>query len=135
MSKTNLTTKKVILTEGAPKPIGPYSQAIQVGGILFCSGQIPIDPKTGTVTATDIEGQTRQVMLNIEAVLKAAGGHWDSVVKTTIFLQSMGDFAKVNEIYSQYFKQAPPARSTVEVARLPKDVRVEIEVIAAAPGT
>ena len=122
--------KKVILTDKAPKPIGPYSQAVQAGGFLFCSGQIPIDPQTGAISAQDVEGQTRQVMANIQAVLEAGGCNWGSVVKTTIFLQSMNDFARVNEIYAGYFKTDPPARSTVEVARLPKDVKVEIEVVA-----
>lgn len=131
----SLSKKKVILTDQAPKPIGPYSQAVQAGGFLFCSGQVPIDPQTGAVLASEsVENQTRLVMSNIEAVLKAAGCTWESVVKTTIFLQSMGDFGKVNEIYGTYFKADPPARSTVEVARLPKDVRVEIEVLALASG-
>ncbi|MBI2711776.1 MAG: RidA family protein [Bdellovibrio sp.] len=126
-----MPTKKVILTSSAPKPIGPYSQAIQAGGFLFCSGQVAIDPQTGNVMSSEsVEEQTRQVMRNIEAVLKTAGCSWGSVVKTTIFLQSMGDFGKVNEIYGTYFKEEPPARSTVEVSRLPKDVKVEIEVIA-----
>jgi 2-iminobutanoate/2-iminopropanoate deaminase len=122
--------KTAILTENAPQPIGPYSQAIRAGDWLFCSGQIALDPKSGQVAATDVEGQTRQVMKNMEAVLKQAGASFDSVVKTTIFLKSMGDFPKVNEIYGVYFKGTPPARSTVEVSRLPKDVLVEIECIA-----
>jgi 2-iminobutanoate/2-iminopropanoate deaminase len=123
-------SKKIISTDEAPKAIGPYSQAVQAGGFLFCSGQVALDPKSGQVAAQDIEGQTRRVMENIHAVLKAAGCDWESIVKTTIFLKSMGDFPKVNEIYGSYFKSAPPARSTVEVSRLPKDVLVEVEVIA-----
>jgi 2-iminobutanoate/2-iminopropanoate deaminase len=122
--------KKVIFTEKAPKPIGPYSQAIQAGGFLFCSGQVPLDPVSGQIAASEIEGQTRKVMENIQAVLTAAGVSFDAVVKTTIFLKSMNDFPKVNEIYSGYFQTNPPARSTVEVSRLPKDVLVEIEVTA-----
>lgn len=122
--------KKVIFTEKAPKPIGPYSQAIQAGGFLFCSGQVPLDPLTGQIASQDIQGQTRRVMENIQAVLEAGSCTWGSVVKTTIFLKSMNDFPHVNEVYSTYFKDAPPARSTVEVARLPKDVLVEIEVVA-----
>ncbi|MGK5085159.1 RidA family protein [Bdellovibrionota bacterium FG-1] len=122
-------SKKVILTPNAPQPIGPYSQAIQAGGFLFCSGQIPLDAVSGQLAAKDIEGQTRQVMKNIKAVLEAAGATFDHIVKTTIFLKDMGDFPKVNEIYGSYFTGTPPARSTVEVARLPKDVLVEIEVL------
>lgn len=122
--------KKAILTKNAPEPIGPYSQAINVGPFLFCSGQIAIDPATGQVDAHDVEGQTKQVMKNIKAVLEAAEYSFDDVVKTTIFLKSMGDFPKVNPIYGDYFGNTAPARSTVEVARLPKDVLVEIEVTA-----
>ena len=122
--------KKIILTEKAPQPIGPYSQAVVAGGFLFCSGQIALDPKTGSIVGQDVETQTVQVMDNIQAVLKAAGCSWDTVVKTTIFLKSMNDFPKVNEIYGRSFRMDPPARSTVEVARLPKDVLVEIEVVA-----
>jgi 2-iminobutanoate/2-iminopropanoate deaminase len=122
--------KKVILTENAPKPIGPYSQAVHSGGFLFCSGQIPLDARTGQIASPEVEGQTRKVMENIQEVLEAAGFEWDHVVKTTIFLKSMNDFPKVNEIYGTYFRSHPPARSTVEVSRLPKDVLVEIEVIA-----
>ncbi len=123
--------KKVILTAEAPQPIGPYSQAVQVGNFVFCSGQVGIDPKTGQVASSDVVGQAAQVMKNVKAVLDKAGCNWDSVVKTTIFLKSMNDFSAVNEVYATHFKGAPPARSTVEVSRLPKDVLVEIEVIAA----
>ena len=124
-------SREVVLTPDAPAPIGPYSQAIRAGGFLFCSGQIALDPKTGQVAAPDVEGQTRVVMENVRAVLKAGGSEFAKIVKTTIFLKSMGDFPKVNEIYGAYFQGlVPPARSTVEVARLPKDVLVEVEVLA-----
>lgn len=122
--------KKVIFTESAPAAIGPYSQAIHAGNFLFCSGQIAIDPATSAVLTGDVKAQTEQVMKNIEAVLKKAGGGFDRVVKTTIFLTSMNDFAVVNEIYGRFFKENPPARSTVAVAGLPKGVNVEIEVTA-----
>jgi len=122
--------KTAILTDHAPKPIGPYSQAIQAGAWVFCSGQIALDPKTGTLKATDVEGQTVQVLDNLKAVLAAAGCGMDQVVKTTIFLKSMNDFPKVNEIYGKYFTGVTPARSTVEVSRLPRDVVVEIEAVA-----
>lgn len=131
--KTSSAARRaVISTANAPAAIGPYSQAIRAGGFLFCSGQIALDPTTGTVQATDVEGQTRRVMENIRAVLTAAGVGFGDVVKTTIFLKSMNDFPKVNEIYGSYFTAEPPARSTVEVARLPKDVLVEVEVLALA---
>lgn len=123
-------SKKIILTQNAPQPIGPYSQAVRVGNFLFCSGQIALDPASGQVISEDVMEQTKKVMENLNAVLNAGGSKWDSVVKTTIFLKSMNDFPKVNEIYGSYFKQNPPARSTVEVSRLPKDVLVEIELIA-----
>jgi 2-iminobutanoate/2-iminopropanoate deaminase len=126
--------KKIILTEKAPQPIGPYSQAVQAGGFLFCSGQIPLDPKTGHLTVHDVEGQTKRVMDNIKEVLEAGDCTFESIVKTTIFLKSMTDFPKVNEVYGGYFSATPPARSTIEVARLPKDVLVEIEVIALIGG-
>jgi 2-iminobutanoate/2-iminopropanoate deaminase len=122
--------KKAILTDLAPKPIGPYSQAIQAGPFVFCSGQIALDPKTGTLLATDVEAQTVQVLENLKAVLTAAGCGTEHVVKTTIFLKSMNDFPKVNEIYGKYFTGVTPARSTIEVSRLPRDVVVEIEAIA-----
>lgn len=122
--------KKVIHTDHAPKAVGPYSQAVQQGDFLFCSGQISIDPKTNEVFTGDIKIQTEMVMKNIEAVLKEAGLNFGHIVKTTIFLTSMNDFATVNEIYAKAFSAAPPARSTVAVAGLPKGVNVEIEVIA-----
>ena len=124
--------KKEILTKQAPAPIGPYSQAIDAGSFVFCSGQIPLDPVSGEIIgAGDVEAQTRQVMKNIGAVLTEAGATFNQVVKTTIFLKNMGDFPKVNPIYGESFQAPFPARSTVEVARLPKDVLVEIEVIIA----
>ncbi len=123
--------KKAILTENAPQPIGPYSQAIECQGLLFCSGQIPLDAKSGEVMGSNVQEQAKKVMENIAAVLQAGGVSFDHVVKTTIFLTDMSDFQKVNEVYSSYFKEVPPARSTVAVAGLPKGVRVEIEVIAA----
>lgn len=122
--------KKVVITKDAPEPIGPYSQAIQAGPFLFCSGQVAIDPKTSQVLTGDVKAQTEQVMKNIEAVLTAGGVKFENVVKTTIFLTSMGDFPIVNEIYGRFFPSNPPARSTVEVRGLPKNVQVEIEVVA-----
>ena len=122
--------KKVIQSENAPKPVGPYSQAIEAGNMLFCSGQIAIDPATDAVLTGDVETQTRQVMKNIKAVLDKAGYTWSQIVKTTIFLTDMADFAKVNAIYAEAFKELPPARSTVQVSGLPKGVNVEIEVTA-----
>jgi 2-iminobutanoate/2-iminopropanoate deaminase len=122
--------KKVIKTEQAPNPVGPYSQAIEVGNTLFCSGQIAIVPETDQVLTGDIEAQTRQVMKNIQAVIEKAGYTWNHIVKTTIFLTDMADFAKVNAIYGEYFKELPPARSTIQVAALPKGVNVEVEVLA-----
>ncbi len=122
--------KKVIQSDKAPKPVGPYSQAIQFGNMLFCSGQIAIAPETDQVLIGDIETQTRQVMKNIQAVLDQAGYTWNQIVKTTIFLTDMKDFPKVNAIYAEAFKELPPARSTVQVSGLPKGVNVEIEVTA-----
>ncbi|UXR63723.1 RidA family protein [Bdellovibrio bacteriovorus] len=122
--------KKVIHTDNAPKAVGPYSQAVQMGDFLFCSGQISIDPKTNEVFTGDVKTQTEMVLKNIEAVLAAAGMKYGNIVKTTIFLTSMSDFAVVNETYAKAFTEAPPARSTVAVAGLPKGVNVEIEVIA-----
>jgi 2-iminobutanoate/2-iminopropanoate deaminase len=125
--------KEVVLTKDAPAPIGPYSQAIRSGDFLFCSGQIPLDPISGEVVGSgDVELQTKQVMKNISAVLKTAGMNFQNVIKTTIYLKNMADFPKVNPIYGEFFQQPYPARSTVEVARLPKDVLVEIEVTCRA---
>jgi 2-iminobutanoate/2-iminopropanoate deaminase len=125
--------KRVISTDKAPAAIGPYSQAIAVSPteLVFCSGQIALDPGTGQIIDGDVAAQTERVLANIEAVLAAAGCSFGDVVKTTIFLADMGDFAKVNELYAKRFPTDPPARSTVQAARLPRDVKVEIEVIAA----
>ena len=122
--------KKIIYSEKAPKPVGAYSQAVEVNGLLFCSGQISIDPATNEVITGDIQKQTRQVMANIQALLESQGLSMQNIVKTGIFLTDMADFAKVNEIYSSYFPKEPPARSTVAVFALPKGVNVEIEIIA-----
>jgi len=120
-----------ILTDKAPAPIGPYSQAIRVDGkFLYTAGQVAIDPSTNQFTNGDIKAQTRQALKNVEAVLKAGGASLKSVFKTTVFLKDMGEFAAMNEIYAEFFSESKPARSTVEVARLPKDARVEIEAIA-----
>lgn len=123
-------SKKIIITDKAPAPIGPYSQAVLTGNELFCSGQIPINPTNGEVFKGAIKEQAKIVMQNIEAVLKAADMNFSNVVKTTIFLTDMNDFPSVNEVYGTYFKSEPPARSTIQVAGLPKGVNVEIEVIA-----
>ena len=124
--------KKIISTSDAPGAIGPYSQGVRVGSTIFYSGQIPLDPKTGQLVSGGVDEQARRVMENIGGLLKAEGLGYDNVVKTTIFLASMGDFQTVNEIYGSYFKQAPPARSTVQAGALPKNVGIEIEVIAVA---
>ncbi len=121
----------VVLTSDAPSPIGPYNQAITASGtFLFTAGQIPLDSKTGQLVEGDIKAQTRQVLANIRAILAAGGSSLERVVKTTVFLKDMNDFAGMNEVYAEYFRVNPPARSTVEVARLPRDVRVEIDAIA-----
>jgi 2-iminobutanoate/2-iminopropanoate deaminase len=124
--------KDVVRTEGAPPPIGPYSQAIRAGGLIFVSGQIPLDPDTGQMVSGDVKAQTRRVLQNLSAVLQAAGSSMDRVVKTTIFLRDMNDFGAVNEEYASAFRELPPARSTVQAARLPRDAMVEIECIALA---
>jgi len=123
-------TKKVIHTDRAPEAIGPYSQAIQAGDFLFLSGQIPLDPKTGELVKGDIRNQTRQVLENIRGVLESQSSGMKDVVKVTIFLKDIGNFNRVNEVYATYFPSSPPARSTVEVAKLPKDADIEIEMIA-----
>jgi 2-iminobutanoate/2-iminopropanoate deaminase len=122
--------KDVVLTDRGPKPIGPYSQAIKSNGFLFASGQIAFDPKTSELVGTDVRQQTERVLENIKAIIEAGGVNLSHVVKTTVFLKDMNDFAAMNEVYARYFPAAPPARSTVQAARLPKDALVEIEVIA-----
>lgn len=122
--------RTAVSTEKAPKAIGPYSQAVRVGQFLFISGQIPIDPATGNLIAGDIAAMTHRVFANIREILAAAGTSLDQVVRTTVFLADMNDFAAMNEVYATYFGQPAPARSTVQAARLPKDARVEIDVIA-----
>ena len=124
--------REVIATKAAPQAIGPYSQAIKAAGLVFCSGQIAFEPASGTIVAGDVSQQTERVLQNLAAVLAAAGSGLDRVVKTTVFLKNMSDFAAMNQVYGRYFKTAPPARSTVEAARLPRDVLVEIDVIALA---
>ena len=122
--------KDVVLTEKGPKPIGPYSQAIKSAGFLFASGQVALDPRTNEFLSGDVRQQTERVLENIKAILEAGGVNLHHVVKTTVFLKDMNDFAAMNEVYGKYFSSAPPARSTVQVARLPKDALVEIEIIA-----
>ncbi len=122
--------KEVILTPRGPKPIGPYSQAIKSNGWLFLSGQVALDPQSGEFVGADVRQQTERVFENLKAILEAAGTSFHHVVKTTVFLKDMNDFAAMNEVYARYFTAAPPARSTVQAARLPKDALVEIEVIA-----
>jgi 2-iminobutanoate/2-iminopropanoate deaminase len=123
--------KDIVLTERGPKPIGPYSQGVRANGFLFISGQVAFDPATSQITGTDAAQQTQRVLENLKAILEAGGLNFHHVVKTTVFLKDMNDFAAMNEVYARYFTAAPPARSTVQVARLPKDALVEIEVIAA----
>lgn len=126
--------KKVILSPNAPNPIGPYSQAIQVGKTVYLAGQGAIDPKSNQpMVNASIEDQTRRTLDNLKAVLEAAGLSMDHIVSTTVFLKDIGEFGKMNEVYATYFKDAPPARATVEVARLPRDLKVEISAIAARP--
>ena len=124
--------REVIATEHAPKAIGPYSQAIRAQGLIFTSGQIAIDPATAQIVAGDVSAQTDRVLKNLAAILQASGSTLEKVLRCTVFLKNMGDFAAMNEVYGRYFKHAPPARSTFEAARLPKDVLVEIDVIALA---
>ena len=122
--------RKVVATKEAPQAIGPYSQAIKAGGFVFTAGQIPIDPATGKLTEGDIKGQSERVLKNLSAVLAAAGSSMDRVVKTTVFLKNISDFPAMNEVYGQFFKNDPPSRSTVQVAALPKDALLEIDVVA-----
>ena len=122
--------KMVISTNNAPAAIGPYSQAIKMGNLVFVSGQIPIIPKTGEILLGDIKLQTRQVLENLKNILEAAGSSLDSVVKTTVFMKDLNDYTAINDVYKEFFPQKPPARAAVQAARLPKDVGVEIEAIA-----
>lgn len=124
--------RETVLTDKSPKPIGPYSQAIRANGFLYVSGQVALDPKTGELVGAVVGQQTQRTLENIRGILEAAGSNLHHVVKTTVFLKDMNDFAAMNEAYAKYFPSAPPARSTVQVARLPKDALVEIEVIAAS---
>ncbi len=131
MTSVSLTQeKKVVSTKDAPQAIGPYSQAIKAGGFVFTAGQIPIDPGTGKLVEGDIKAQTERVLKNLSAVLAAAGSSMDRIVKTTVFLKNMSDFPAMNEVYGQFFKNEPPSRSTVQVAALPKDALIEIDVVA-----
>ena len=123
-------TREVVSTPNAPKAIGPYSQAIKANGFVFISGQVAIDPATNNLITGGIEAQTERVLMNLSAILQAAGTGLEKVVKTTVYLKNMSEFAAMNEVYGKFWKSAPPARATVEVARLPKDVLVEIDVIA-----
>jgi 2-iminobutanoate/2-iminopropanoate deaminase len=125
------TVREIVATEAAPQAIGPYSQAVSLGDFVFTSGQIPIDPKTGVFVEGGIAEQTEQVLRNLAEVLRAAGTSLEAVVKTTVYLADMNDFAAMNEVYGRYFSNEPPARSTVQAARLPRDARVEIDAIAA----
>jgi 2-iminobutanoate/2-iminopropanoate deaminase len=129
-AERSVRMKKAVRTDKAPKAIGPYSQAVAADGFLFCSGQIPLDPVTGELVQGPIEDQTRQVLRNLGAVLDAAGSSYDDVVKATVFLQDMNDFSRMNAVYGEFFKAPHPARAAVQVARLPRDVRIEIEAIA-----
>jgi 2-iminobutanoate/2-iminopropanoate deaminase len=122
--------KETISTEKAPGAIGPYSQAVKAGNMIFCSGQIPIDPTTGEFVSNNVAEQTHQVLTNLSAVLEAAGTSLNNVVKTTVFLADMNDFTEMNEIYAEFFNDNKPARATVQAARLPRDARVEIDCIA-----
>ncbi len=122
--------KKIIYTDKAPKAIGPYSQAVLMGDLLFVSGQIPLDPETMTIVSDDVKLQTHQVLKNLQAILNEAGMSLENVVKTTVYIKDMNDFAAINEVYAEYFTTNKPARACIEVARLPKDVKVEIELIA-----
>lgn len=124
-------TRQAVATDGAPKAIGPYSQAVTAGNLVFVSGQIPLDPATGEFVPGDVRAQTHRVMRNLSAILEAAGTSLDAVVRCTVYLADMDDFAAMNEVYGSYFAQPAPARATIQAVRLPKDARVEIDVIAA----
>jgi 2-iminobutanoate/2-iminopropanoate deaminase len=122
--------REIVSTDHGPKAIGPYSQAVKANGFVFTAGQVAFDPATGQLVGSEIKAQTERVMENLKGIVEAAGSSLHKVVKTTVFLKDMNDFAAMNEVYARYFPAAPPARSTVEVARLPRDARVEIEVVA-----
>jgi 2-iminobutanoate/2-iminopropanoate deaminase len=124
------TVKQIVATKDAPQAIGPYAQAVRAGGFIFTSGQIPLDPQTGEFVPGGIAEQTEQVLRNLSKVLEAAGTSLERVVKATVYLADMGDFAAMNEVYGRYFETEPPARSTVQAARLPRDARIEIDLIA-----
>jgi len=123
--------REIVLTDRGPKPIGPYSQGVKANGVLYMSGQVALDPKTGEMVGSTIAEQTERVMNNIKGIIEAAGSNLHHIVKTTVYLKDMNDFAAMNEVYGRFFTAAPPARSTVQVSRLPKDALVEIDVIAA----
>jgi 2-iminobutanoate/2-iminopropanoate deaminase len=127
--------KKIVSTTEAPAAVGPYSQAVRVGPLLFTAGQIPLDPQSGQIVSQDVAEQTRRVLDNLTAVLKAEGMDFSNIVKTTVFMTNLGDFQTMNEVYAGYFKDEPPARSTVQVSALPKGAQVEIELVAAASRT
>lgn len=127
--------KKIVSTTEAPAAVGPYSQAVRVGPMLFTAGQIPLDPKSGQIVSENVAEQTRRVLDNLTAVLKAEGMDFSNIVKTTVFMTNLGDFQTMNEVYASYFKDQPPARSTVQVSALPKGAQVEIELIAVATKT
>lgn len=126
--------KEAIKTDKAPQAIGPYSQGIMANGLIFVSGQIPLNPSTGEMVAGSIQDQAKQVLANLKAILEAAGSSLDQVIKTTVFLQDMNDFAAMNEVYASFFQPPYPARSTIQVGRLPRDARLEIEAVALAPA-
>jgi len=126
-----VSIRQAVATEQAPKAIGPYSQGVRAGNLLFVSGQVPIDPATGAIIEGDIAAQTHRVMRNLTAILEAAGASMDAVVRCTVYLADMNDFAEMNGVYGSYFSQPAPARSTIQAVRLPRDARVEIDVIAA----
>jgi 2-iminobutanoate/2-iminopropanoate deaminase len=130
VSLSDATVKEIVATEKAPRAIGPYSQAVRAGQMLFASGQIPIDPATGEFVAGGIAEQTEQVLRNLSAVFEASGASLNQVVKTTVFLADMDDFTAMNEVYGRFFAENPPARATVQAARLPRDAKVEVEAIA-----
>lgn len=128
----NEQLQEIIVTENAPDALGPYSQAVKAGGLVYLSGQLGLNPQTGEFVTGDVQDETRQVLTNLGAVLKEAGSSFKKVVKATVFVKDLGDFALVNEVYAEFFTENPPARACVEVARLPKDARVEIDLIALA---